>query len=309
MNRKILAIFFSALILVVLLASINWQSALSAIGKVDPLIIFLVLVLYAAGILVNGAAVALLLRPSGLSSWRNFFDAFAVSWCAGSFLPARAGDFALALFHDSIGVPRRRIVVNVLVDKLITLFVICLLAWVGLVFWYDRVAGIDGVAWTATAILGGLAGGLLVFYVGKDVMLQRIRGRWGVSLQDFLGDLSLLQKNIHVVLGNVFLTGVRLAIQGISFWLLLQGLGVSVSPILTILFLSISTLSVFTPFTFNGTGIKESLIVFLFQSLGVAGEVALSAALLQLILTYVWVGFFAIVYRRKIGELFKRASN
>lgn len=230
----------------------------------------LVLVLWSGGVLY-------MLRSFGEIRYRDLLIAGARLQVLTLVFPGRTGDISMVYLLRHRFRARDSAMV-LLIDKLITLLLVSLLAWVGIGFFYGRAMLLPA----ALVYLALIAIGVWLL----QQIPQEVDGRW----RD-----SILAKTLHIIadmrsqssrkitpesLGlNFVCTILRILLSGISFTLILSWFGVEISLGYVILVQAIVQIATILPVTYMGIGLVEGINIHLLGIAGVDGAVVLAANL------------------------------
>ncbi|GAB4245953.1 MAG: lysylphosphatidylglycerol synthase transmembrane domain-containing protein [Acidobacteriota bacterium] len=173
------------------------------------------------------------------------------------------------------------------VDRLAGLSAMLLIALTANLLWPARIG-----SWSATPLLLGLTGGFALilfslFHPWSHRLWERILGRFGMPgvmerFDRITEGLQTLRSNLGPVL---LVIAASLAIQLtviVALWLVARSVGVVGPFALFLVFIPLVNLSVAVPLTINGMGVREAMYYFLFSSLGVGMETAVTLSLLNL---------------------------
>jgi uncharacterized membrane protein YbhN (UPF0104 family) len=298
----------SIVITLFLIAAVGFDKIVILLVQIPLEIWVVVFALSCFAILLDAFALWILLTVYNPAPFFSFLPHYLLSWTIGSILPGRIGDFSLAFFQDSIKVERKKIAVAVFLTKLITLIAVVGVGWVLVLTqslpseWNTFLLGVSGiVTLVILAILVGKKWSPIITHILKKVSPKLGNGYHAWVESDFIAT-----KNFFLIGNNFIITLIRLVITGISFKVVLTQLGSPIGEWHTTASIALASLSVFVPFTFNGVGIRESLIVSLLVLLGVSATAAATAALVHLVAGYGIVLILAIGLWSSIRGLRKK---
>lgn len=173
------------------------------------------------------------------------------------------------------------------VDRLAGLSAMLIIALTANFFWPTRIGN-----WSATPLLLGLTTGfalilLSLFHPWSHRLWERLLRRLGMpSVMERFDRVTEGLQTLRRNRGAVLLVLVAsLAIQFtviVALWLVARSVGVDGPFSLFLVFIPLVNLSVAVPLTINGMGVREAMYYFLFSSLGVRMETAVTLSLLNL---------------------------
>jgi hypothetical protein len=214
----------------------------------------------------------------------TFFDTFLPSGVGGdSVLMAR-------LARETKQAPE--VIGTTLVDRALGLWVLFVLALVGLPFTLNLLPAAWLVPLGAATLAGGLAGWLamgtplLPWFLGRCGRVVRLPGQ--AKLERLCGAISKLG---YPVLGRACLVSLAFNLVLIaSGFSLARGLGVVQPLSVFFLFFPIISVSLFLPISIGGLGVREQTYVLLFGALGVAASSAVALSLATYVLGKLVIG-------------------
>ena len=126
----------------------------------------------------------------------------------------------------------------------------------------------------------------------KKLMIKRYREK----VASVSENIDLLIKSAKgAIMLNAVITFLKWMINAAIVSLIVYLFGFNISFITVLLINSVVTAISLVPITASGLGVKESAAVFLFNSVGVPGEIAASIYLFFLILRYAFAGIATII--------------
>lgn len=225
---------------------------------------------------------------------------------AGYFLglisPGQAGEFAkIALLPDS----SPSLLPSVLADRLMDVAPLVLVGLAGGILY------LQFPAWTllAAAGLAALPAGLFLFFKKHPPRFPEgpAPGRFrSIVLKTARACAPLLSLRLDALMALV------LVVQVFNFAyviLLALALGLNVPPVNLIFFISLLSLSRILPISIMGVGTRDALSVFLFGSIGVAREQALSFSISILLVDVFYLAAGFLVYQRLAGRVSREKGN
>jgi hypothetical protein len=292
----------SAILLGVTLSRVDLAAAGAAIAAAAPLGLGLALVIVLADLGLRALRWRVLLDgvrgpAAGGVPFRLAFGYLMIGFLANAVLPARLGDVGRAyLAGTAFGVPRLAAFGTILVERVsdgLTMLGLALVA--GLVV--GAAAGVgDLVAFGLVISVAGAVAAL----VGWAVLVRtRIgRHRLGALLTDLLGRLGAgagMLRDPRTAIAVLGMTAVVTTTAVLVAWAVTGAVGLALSPIEVVLFLSGVALSLAIPAAPGSLGTYEFVGVTIVTSLGYTPEQGLATILLMRLLTTVPPALLGVV--------------
>jgi hypothetical protein len=289
--RLLIGVVISAIFLGVTLSRVDLEEAAAAIGRATPGLLLLALLIVLVDLCLRALRWhVLLLNVEGAGvrpPYRLAFGYLTLGFAANAVLPARLGDVARAvLAAGTFRTPRLAILGTVAMER-----VSDGLTMLGLAILSSLVVASATELRELTRFAVALgAGGLIAGVVGW-VAITRSRlatTRIGGAVTGIVGRLSSGAGALRHV-GSAFaflgLTAVLATTAILVAWTVLQAVGVQLSPIQTVLFLSGIALSLAIPAAPGALGTYEFVGVAIVTGLGYTPEQGLATILLMRIIT------------------------
>jgi uncharacterized protein (TIRG00374 family) len=280
-------LIMSAILLLILLLTIDRQALLEAVLGVD-------LALYVAGLLIFVLANvvwayrwSIIIRASGENvALHKVIATTYIGVFFSMFLPTAVGaDIGRMSQMSDDGKPSARIVSTVLLDRLIGLISLVLMAVLALVVGFQY-AGEQGIV---LAVLGGLVALVVGWLLFFNRSLMR-RFHWvfklpGASrledpIRKLYTSLHYLQSQPRLVLTTVAVSFVMQSIEVISVIFIARASAIDVPFIYFFLFLPVIWVITTIPISISGLGLREGVFVFFFSQVGVTPSDAVAMSLL-----------------------------
>ena len=289
--RLLAGIAISVVFLAVTLSRVNLAEAASAIGRAAPAGLLAALVI----VLVDLALRALrwhvlLLGVEGAGSrppYRMAFGYLTLGFAANAVLPARLGDVARAvLAADTFRTPRLAILGTVVIERVSDGLIMLGLA-IGSSLVVASSTELRELTGFAIALV---VGGLLVAVVGWVAITRSAVAstRVGMLVTGLVGRVSAgagALKHLRSAAAFVGLTVVLATTATLVAWAVSRSVGIDLSPIQTVLFLSGIALSLAIPAAPGAIGTYEFVGVAIITGLGYTPEQGLATILLMRIIT------------------------
>jgi uncharacterized protein (TIRG00374 family) len=231
-------------------------------------------------------------------SLRRTYAAVLPSLYLGMLTPGRVGDaLRIQYVHREIDVPYSDGLATTLMDRFSDLYVVALVAAVGLVHFASILRGdLANATWVAVAI--ALIAPLLLMVRGPADLfgwvLRRLTDRWHESYGNVLRSMrSLVWKCLTFA---VPLAAAAFAVNYVQGWLIARAIGVGLTYLDVASLLSATSLLGLMPISIAGVGVRELLLALVFPALGLPAAQGVAWGLLIFAcinLSPVLVGFVA----------------
>ncbi len=267
---------------VILITGLVWfvgpYNLLRTFASLNPAIALVCALVMVIFFLLGSVNVWWLLRCRHAIRYATFLRSYAFAFSLGLISPGQMGDVTQVLFLRRDGVPVSKSGAAYTMDKLITLFVLSLVAAFGLLR-YELLS----VAYflIGVAILVGAAG---------ISWLLIARGRFGnrlfTAIQKIAREIAEYRFHLNTILSNVLLTGLKWLVLCAAYYLAFLAFGTSIRwPDIGVIPV-MSTLVGYITISVSGIGTVEVSAVMLFKMLGVAESIVISAYLFLRSLNY-----------------------
>lgn len=225
-------------------------------------------------------------------NFRKIFRYNIISWSFGQFVPAKLGEFSIIYYFRKEGMKFGEAAAIAVMDKAITTVAVAFIAVIGLTVYFKFFTPAFVVIYLVLVLFG------ILFFDKLALMAKKhlLKGFFS-KFSEFIVVVEGYIKNQRAILiGNAALTFVKWMIMSIGSYYLFLGFGHEVGFINILLINSIGTIVALIPISLAGLGVRESVTVYLFTTLGVPAEIALSVALIQLIINYITaIGVLSLV--------------
>ncbi|MEO5377406.1 MAG: flippase-like domain-containing protein [Magnetococcus sp. DMHC-6] len=245
----------------------------------------------AVSLLLNGLSLYALFLSAWQLKLKHFLHLFFLSTLLAFWVPGRIGDFSIGLLLKN-EVPLADSLLYVLVDKIITLFVVSFLAVVGCFYYWPPIIG--SIALFGMILLWGTLFLLYHYPNWWHWSLRKIPVRWRIVPLRFEAMVILFSGSGQCWLWwNLALTCGRLLMSAATAYFLIWAFGneISFTPIL--LAIAPVTLLSLLPISIQGMGVTESAYLYFLTPEGVSQGAILAFCLVARLLTWVAVfGFY-----------------
>lgn len=288
-----LAVGFSILGLIV------WK-----IGPQDILTILKSYKIYAFGLINLTTGVAYALAAAGLITLGHTINA-NLSWAQGAkgifssislslFLPGRAGDFTLPYFWQKLMRPGECISLLV-IDKIVTLIWLLLFSIIGFFFLFKNIALFAILLLCSLCLI--ILMSLCAIRKTRAIIVQLLPSRLIQYLEGTVQAFGTIKKHGKKQLIMLFfITGMRIFVNGVGFWVSIYGTGVTAPFVLSIFAVACSQLVSILPISIMGLGTVEAVCLFLLQDTNVQAEVLVGAMIVGRAVTLIWLGLFFTLF-------------
>jgi hypothetical protein len=252
----------------------------------------------------------MVLRVHGLElSWGRATEISLVAHFFNSFLLGSTGGDLMKAYYAARETHHKKTeaVVTVFVDRLIGFWAMLLFAGMmmipnrELLFSDEHFRALSLLILTMLVACSGLVtlafwGGVSKRWPGARAWLRRMPK--GVYLEKSLDSCREFGKEPGFVPRTLLISMLLNAVTVVQFWILAQGMGLTVSPVRLLAFVPMVVLIAALPITPSGLGVRENLFVFLLAApeVGVPATSALSLSLLAFAGSLFWSLVGGLVY-------------
>lgn len=277
------------LILLILLWRIDVRQTARLVTSADPRFLVAAILMTIPVFAVRSWRWRLILRALGVRiSGGQAFQLYGAGLFAGQATPGQLGEFVRAYFLQRRGQDGLLATSSVVVDRALDLFVLAIVAApaLGLLF------GTGPVPLLGSGALAGLAAWALVRGPG---WLRRfgavtapgrgpelLRGKLAELLRSVGETLRTPAMARAITAATVLAVGLNL----LRFYLLLVALGVTLPALTFVCGVTLANLAGLLPITVAGVGIRDAVLVLIFQQAGQPAEAAIAYSLLILVVAY-----------------------
>ena len=315
MHLRWLRLVIGLLVLVGLIAYLTPGALLTQFKAVEPAWLLAAAIGIVVSTLIGSYALFLLISRDRTLHYRRFLAAYWMSWGVGLVVPGQIGDVAmLTLLMQRRGVHWPLSLGRSLLDKLISLAVLCSIAVWGLVTALPapRFSAVQVAAGAAVLCLLGLATWLIYRRASHG-------GQGGNRLMTGVRSTAreIAQTALHHpgrTAANLALTILKFGCVVLAYWCVFRALGQDQLEYLRALpLVAVSALVAYIPVSFNGLGTVEFAGIWLFGKVGIANAAVLSAYLLLrvMVLTIAWlpVSVTLLTGRRSAKQAFNKSGQ
>jgi len=300
--EKIIQIFVSCLILILLVRYINLQELVMSLRKAKLEYLIFILLLLPLNFFFRAVRWSLIInKDKKLLSLKILYSLTFVGSALNIVLSGGLGDVGRSYYGYKYSGLKEEMLSSSLIDKIVAVFTIFILG--------GLTALICGFYhYLILSFVGVLLFGVVLFFpmlIPWDFLNRIIIFFTRRSLD--ADQLSKYSKISNVTLLNsILLSTVAWLLTYIQFYLICLGFSVNVGLGHVLTFAPLITLARMVPFTFGGLGTQEATVVYLFNSLGIDTGVAF---LISLMFTFILVvipgliGWFVILNINKSSRL------
>jgi uncharacterized membrane protein YbhN (UPF0104 family) len=246
--------------------------------SIDSASLFGAMVAIVGGTTLGAINSYLICGAAQVMGFAEFLRAFWVAWAVGLVLPGQVGDMlTLTQVLRRRGMPLSTSIARTSVDKIVSL--LCSLLVASQVFRLGDSAVLRSLSLGAIV----LTVGIVMFTAASLWLMLRVDGlgfknRWVVGAIATAAEVArTVLTRPRVLLLNLLLSLVKIGLTGISYWLVLGGLGAAAPLLPNVTIAAISSgLVAYLPLSANGIGTVEMAGAGLFGEIGVSLPVVLS---------------------------------
>ncbi len=282
--RHLLKIIVSISILVAIFLKVGVKETIVHLKNADLMFIILIVCFQIITLLLGATNIFILAQKMKKDlTFRSVLKDYLIIWPIGLFFPSKLSDVGMVYLLKKRDIEVGKAVATMIIDNAITLWVIALFSLIGIYAFF----GMTSTLLAGMLIIVGIAlGAFLISPYAKNFVKRVILKKKAVYFKGFSRGLTELNEDKSVLLVNIFLTVLKLMSIFFTYHLAFLAINKTIEFSQVIQVTSISRLATFLPITINGLGLKEGIAIYLFNILGVAGSVVLSASLIVTITTY-----------------------
>lgn len=242
--------------------------------------------------------------------WKLLIDSYGLhyplfgalkGWLIGYALslitPGKVGDFARAYYLKD-KMETGKALTTVMADRVIDLFVIFVLATIGIsVFAANYVK--DDFLLFGTYILFGFFVACLFVFSKKNVATRAVRPFFGFApkkyrdrmlkvYHDFYAGLEALMKKKRTIVVTTAVTVFFWLVAILSTWALGVALGLNISYPFLLMVMPVVLILLALPISFSGIGTRDAALIFFFSYIGLTAEQTLSYTIMLLAMDYIF---------------------
>jgi glycosyltransferase 2 family protein len=204
------------------------------------------------------------------------------------FFPGQLGELSLAPLLKTRGVPMGLALATITVDKIISLIVLGIFASCGLLVFVGSLIAIKLLVFLGVGVIVAILA--LSSHTLRKFCRNFILRKYAKLFKGFYKFLTILACQKTALLVNVLLTVSWLLVTSIVIKYLLAYFGFNIPVLIIMAIQSIGSISSIVPISLAGLGIRESIIVFLYEKVGVD-----PAAIGSILLVFLFVSYLISV--------------
>ena len=298
-KKKTLHFLLKLLVGLTVFSIIIWKIGLDEILqnliRFDMSYVLLVMLIYPTTFIIAAIGVIFLGRSINPKlEWSRATKGFLATISLAIFVPGRLGDFTLPYYwKDFLSYGESLSVL--LIDKLITVVWIAGLGS-GLIYvMFNQSMGL--LALTGFLFLLGAVLWIFGIQTFRAHLYRFLPQKLFDFFQGFIAAIRLVIKDgKYALLATFMITGLRMSLYGIFFWLLLMGLGVSCPFYFPIFALAVAQLVSILPVSIMGFGTVEAVCLLIFGRIDVSAGPVIAACLMGRLMTLLWLGLFFTMF-------------
>jgi len=285
--KTILKLSFGLLILYLILKKVGLTELVNTIGQIDVLYLPLAFFFFLLTLFL-GAMNLYFLFYYGLDIKLNFFKILKyslLSWSLGMFIPGKLGEFSFAFFLKKRKVPVWRSFIILTLDKIITLFTLLFLSFIGFYLFISLDKFLNLLIFFLLICLIFFL--ILLFLKEKSRFRNIMSKKLANSISNFSnGFLNLLKNKKKLICLNTLLTFVKWFFSGIFHYFLFLSLGFELNFGIVFLITAMVTIISLIPISISGLGVRESAAVYLYALFLIPESISLGVALIAVTTSY-----------------------
>jgi uncharacterized protein (TIRG00374 family) len=277
-------------LLAILLASVDWRSALAVLVSADPQTLMIAVGVLCSNMLISTWKWVILLAPHDVRcSFREALRAYWIGAFFSNYLPSNVGGDVVRLFWMRHHGKNAAVAASIAVERLTGLAVVAVLAALALAFRPEYFAppALRLGLWATVAGIGVVLAGV-GFGAGPVVsLLERGARRAGAfarlcsKLAKLIQAVRWYRGHLSSLVAALALSSVFYAVLVLTSYLVLRSVRALVPLLEVSAVVPVVTLMSALPVAVNGLGVTESASVLFYSRAGFAADALVAAALLR----------------------------
>ena len=297
----------------VLIHTVDIPKAASSLGHADPRWIIAALALTSVAVLASVMEWGVLIRtvrpaaagaPAGLLGWRRLGSQYLQSLFFTQVLPAGVGGDAVRTVEMGRHVGHTKVLASLAGSRMAGML--------GMSIW-GLAAAVLLREWLGNGILAAIAvmaGVIMLIWTGAlsadrlapHRLVARVSGALGRTLKSFTDSFSSYRRHPHAVVQCLVFGAGGWGINLFALDLAARAVGVDVSWTVLAVCIPLGLLAALVPFSINGLGVREGVLVAFLVQMGVSTTHAAAVSLLVdlQMLPFALIGGFLLLRRRRV---------
>lgn len=274
-----------------LISRIGFLNIIDNLKDYNMFAILLINITTAGGYLLAASILVLLGRCINPKlKWLQGTNGVLATASLAIFIPGRAGDLTLPFYWKKFLKPGETMAV-ILVDKIITVSWLFFYGACGSLIVFGSMKGLISIfsAWLA------LLTGIYIFSLPKSraLIIHRLPTRLFTFLEGLVNALRTIKRcGIPHIFLLCLITGIRIFVNGLGFWISLYGAGAQPPLIFSVLVMSFAQFSIFVPISIMGLGTVEAICLYALSRINIDSGQIISALIVGRLTTMFWLGLF-----------------
>ena len=297
MNKKhfILKLIVSLILIFLLLYKIKLQRIYETLLSMNFLYIPVVVFITLITIFLGSINIYILIK--GLNSsikFKQVFHNYNISWGLTLFAPSKTGELSLIYLLKKEGINVGTSSAIFFLDKVITLFVIIIIAVIALLF----LSPLDSLYVLLSSLI--IIALLFITLLSKNLLKKIAPKRFRNTIDKFYSSFKEIRTRKDLIALNAFITFLRSLLSFISIYILFIAFDIKINLVYIIIFNSLLTLASLIPFTLSGLGVREVSAIYLFSTININPVITANVYLINIVKKYFLALFLIIFSRLKI---------
>jgi uncharacterized protein (TIRG00374 family) len=235
----------------------------------------------------------------------NLMKSWTIGFSISMVTPARLGDMSRAYYLKE-KLPFGKSLTTVIIDRVIDVFILFVLAIIGIIGFAYYIKGFDLFAavmlFFALFLLGVYASTKRGFMKAilkpffKRFVSEKHRGKISLTFQDFYHGLGILRKSKKYLAASILLGIASWLVNIFQYYLLAISLNLNVSYFFLLSIMPLVNLMDILPISFSGIGTRDITLIFFLSQIGIAAEAAVSFSAMLLVFGYLVVGLVGLFF-------------
>ncbi len=288
MNKKVLnfiRLFLGIFIIILLFWKIGAENIINVLFKANLKYVFLAFVMSWLTLLLAATNVHMLVSTIKKISFFKIFKYYLLSWSTGLVSPGKFGEFSLVYYLRAENIPMGKSSVTSLLEKLGSVVVVFSFASFGFVLFFDFNTALKISLIMMACII--LACSIFFSPKGREMIKKYVLRKYSSHFKGFSQTLNLFFTKKKMTIFYLLMMSILKWTTGVFFYVLIfKAFGVEIDYFAVLLISSMTVIVSILPITTSGLGIRESISIFFYNSVGIQSDIVFSMHLIALVINY-----------------------
>ncbi len=284
-----LGLFVGVVILFLCLYRIGFTGILSSFSELRPIFLVMSGIILALWVVLGAMNMMVMLRPLVKKPFGEIIGLYCKANMVALMIPGQVGDAVIVSFFRKYSVPISQGATIFGIDKFISTFWYGVMTSLGIYLLKNKIpwqAAVPRIGKVGILIIAGCL--VVMFALAAYGILQH--SHIGQRVKNWISlSFQYIKVGRHAILFDFCVTFFRTLVLGCAYWFAIGAYGPPSSFVYTLCLPIMSALVAYLPISFNGLGMVEISLVFLFGKIGMKPAQIISAALTLRLMTVLLV--------------------